>query len=403
MDDCQQGFIKCPDCDFISLSQGGLGVHRSKLHKIIIPDDVKSLYVERIFPERKSVYCCLCDVTIGSIQNFRRHIKNKHERIKLFESAKCSICGQKFPKGRGAGVHLQRNHKIGSKNSYPQSPTPVMSFTNRDISNTPRSSRRLSRRSNLLPSTFSHDPCHVHNSSVHSSTNPNVDIPDNVPVQHQSYPINPNQSLNPPDPTLNEDSTPCDSSTSQPSSNIPRSLNPSAYPFFPTTSSSGYVPQDHVQPSSPVHLQPSTPDQTSSQDKFQHLSPANPQPLSADNSQPSFPDHPQRLSLCPASVHHSHSIRSQSLPQPQLIDLEEDDDFNTDSPPRPSSNDHSTFSLEPPTNPPIHNSSPIPNFGFPRPIHSQQIWLETEVVLSDCTKVDSYVTSQCDVLESEVA
>ena len=200
MDDCQQGFIKCPDCDFISLSQGGLGVHRSKLHKIIIPDDVKSLYVERIFPEGKSVYCCLCDVTIGSIQNFRRHMKNKHESIKLFESAKCSICGQKFPKGRGAGVHLQRNHKIGSKNSYPHSPTPVMSFTNRDISNTPRSSRRLSRRSNLLSSTFSHDPCHVHNSSVYSSTNPNVVTFDNVPVQHQSSPINPNQSLNPSDP-----------------------------------------------------------------------------------------------------------------------------------------------------------------------------------------------------------
>ena len=78
MDDSQQGFIKCPDCDFISLSQGGLGVHRSKRHKITIPDEVKSLYVERIFPEGKPVYCCLCDVTIGSIPNFRRHMKNKH-------------------------------------------------------------------------------------------------------------------------------------------------------------------------------------------------------------------------------------------------------------------------------------------------------------------------------------
>ena len=368
MDDCQQGFIKCPDCNFISLSQGGLGVHRSKRHKIIIPDDVKSLYVERIFPEGKSVYCCLCDVTIGSIQNFRRHMKNKHESIKLFESAKCSICGLKFPKGRGAGIHLQRNHKIGSKNSYPHSPTPVMSFTNRDIPNTPRSSRRTSRRSNPLSSTFSQDPCHVPNSSVYSSTIPNEDISDNVPVQHQSSPINPNQSLNPSDPTIDEDSTPCDSSTSQPSSNIPRSLNPSAYPFFPTTRSSGYVPQDHAQSSSPVHSQPSTP-----------------------------------VSLCPASVHHSHSIHSQSLPQPQLIDLEEDDDFNTNSPPRPLSNDHSTFSPEPPTNPPLHNSSTIPNFGVSRPIHNQQIWLEAEVVLSDCTKVDSYVTSQRDDLESEVA
>ncbi len=75
MADSQQGFIKCPDCNFISLSQGGLGVHRSKRHNILIPDDVKSLYVERIFPEGKPVYCCLCDVTIGSIPNFRRHMK----------------------------------------------------------------------------------------------------------------------------------------------------------------------------------------------------------------------------------------------------------------------------------------------------------------------------------------
>ena len=61
------------------------------------------------------------------------------------------------------------------------------------------------------------------------------------------------------------------------------------------------------------------------------------------------------------------------------------------------------FPPEPPTNPPIHNSSPIPNFGVSRPIHNQHTWLEAEVVLSDCTKVDSYVTSQRDVLESEVA
>jgi hypothetical protein len=102
-------------------------------------------------------------------------------------------------------------------------------------------------------------------------------------------------------------------------------------------------------------------------------------------------------------MHHSHLTHFQSLPQPQLIDLEEDDDFNTDSPPSPSSNDHSTLSPEPPTNPPIHNSSPIPNFGVFRPIHNQQIWLEAVVVLSDYTKADSYVTSERDDLESEVA
>jgi hypothetical protein len=176
MDDSQQGFIKCPDCDFISLSQGGLGVHRSKRHKITIPDEVKSLYVERIFPEGKPVYCCLCDVTIGSIPNFRRHMKNKHAGIKPIESDKCSICGLKFPEGRGTGVHLKRKHNIGSNNSCPHSPTPVMSFTDRASFNTPRGSRRLRRRSNLSMTMLCQDPSHMPDSSVCSSINSNVDI-----------------------------------------------------------------------------------------------------------------------------------------------------------------------------------------------------------------------------------
>jgi hypothetical protein len=40
-DHCHQSFIKCPDCSFIAQSQGGLGVHRLKRHKVIIPDNVK--------------------------------------------------------------------------------------------------------------------------------------------------------------------------------------------------------------------------------------------------------------------------------------------------------------------------------------------------------------------------
>ena len=34
IDHCHQSFIKCPDCSFIAQSQGGLGVHRSKHHKV---------------------------------------------------------------------------------------------------------------------------------------------------------------------------------------------------------------------------------------------------------------------------------------------------------------------------------------------------------------------------------
>ncbi len=127
-------------------------------------------------------------------------MKNKHKRIKLFESAKCSICGKKFPEGRGAGVHLKRKHEIGYNNSYPHSPTSVMSSTNSDSSNTPRSSRRLRRRSNSLSSTFGEDPSHAHDFSIYNSTNPIEDTPDNVAVRCQSSPINSNQSPTPSDP-----------------------------------------------------------------------------------------------------------------------------------------------------------------------------------------------------------
>ena len=260
----------------------------------------RSNYQLIIFKFSSSIICCLCDVSIGSIANFRRHFKSKHNKVKLVESVRCSLCNYLLKDGRGAGVHLKRFHDIGSKDDYPISPSPILSFIDKPTDSVQRS---------------------TNSSGISSLSMSPVSMSCPVSGLVNNY-------------TIDEDSTPCDSSTSQPSSNIPRSLNPSANPFLPMTHSSGYVPQDHVQSSSPVHLQPSTPDQTSSQYKFQHLSSAHTQPLSADNSQPSFLDHLQRGSLCPASVHHSHSIHFQSLPQPQLIDLEEDDDFNTDSPPR---------------------------------------------------------------------
>jgi hypothetical protein len=148
-------FIKCPDCSFISFSQGGLGVHRSKLHNISIPDNVDCLYVERIFPEGKSIYCCLCDTTIGFIANFRRHIKSKHKSVKLIESAKCDLCKKSFSAGRGAGVHLKRAHSIGSNTPYHHSPTPVISRVDKVIDYSPRSIRRIRRSQASLSSLLS--------------------------------------------------------------------------------------------------------------------------------------------------------------------------------------------------------------------------------------------------------
>jgi hypothetical protein len=57
-----------------------------KLNLLAVYYDAKCLYVERIFPEGKPICCCLCDVTIGTISNFRKHMKSKHAEIKLIES-----------------------------------------------------------------------------------------------------------------------------------------------------------------------------------------------------------------------------------------------------------------------------------------------------------------------------
>lgn len=152
-------FVKCPDCGFISNSQGGLGVHRSKMHNIAIPDDVESVNVIRPFPEGKPFHCCLCDVTIGTIANFRRHFKSKHKSIKLIESAKCLLCGQKFPEGRGAGIHLKRKHQFGTNDHYTHSPTPVTSFVDDDRNVTIHLSRnrRARKRISSILTTLSND------------------------------------------------------------------------------------------------------------------------------------------------------------------------------------------------------------------------------------------------------
>jgi hypothetical protein len=102
-----------------------------KLNLLAVYYDAKCLYVERIFPEGKPICCCLCDVTIGTISNFRKHMKSKHAEIKLIESSKCCLCNQEFNEGRDAGIHLKRTHNVGSNSHYTHSPTPVMSFVDK--------------------------------------------------------------------------------------------------------------------------------------------------------------------------------------------------------------------------------------------------------------------------------
>ena len=120
-------FIQCPDCKFISTSQGGLGVHRAKMHNVIVPDSITIINVVREYPEGKSFYCCLCDVTIGSFPNFKRHYSNIHKEISINMSAKCTLCQKNFKSAQAAGVHCKGTHKIGSKAPFPLSPTPIMS------------------------------------------------------------------------------------------------------------------------------------------------------------------------------------------------------------------------------------------------------------------------------------
>lgn len=144
----QSPYIKCPDCDRICASQGNLGLHRSKMHKIKVPDHIKSVNIVRLFPEGKSHYCCLCNTIIGSFPNFKRHFSTAHKGISLNISAKCVICNREFEKSSGAGVHVKRSHKIGKDGKYPLSPSPVMSFI--DMSSSHNNSCARSRRSRTV-------------------------------------------------------------------------------------------------------------------------------------------------------------------------------------------------------------------------------------------------------------
>ena len=74
----QSPFVQCPDCSFISSSQGHLGIHRSKMHKCSVPENIKSVNIVRLFPEEKPYYCCLCHNTIASFPNRADRVEYAH-------------------------------------------------------------------------------------------------------------------------------------------------------------------------------------------------------------------------------------------------------------------------------------------------------------------------------------
>ena len=176
----QSPFVQCPDCSFISSSQGHLGIHRSKMHKCSVPENIKFVNIVRLFPEGKSHYCCLCNNSIGSFPNFKRHFSTSHRGITLNVFAKCVTCDREFPSSNGAGVHIKRTHNIGKDQLYPLSPSPVMSFIDYTLSQNnstlvsslrPRRSSRISLVNSPLSgittrpsmcitsSTVDHDTC----------------------------------------------------------------------------------------------------------------------------------------------------------------------------------------------------------------------------------------------------
>ena len=153
----QSPFIQCPDCSFISSSQGHLGIHRSKMHKNLVSDNINSVNIARLFHEGKSHYCCLCNNIIASFSNFKHHFSTTHKGVSLNISVKCLICNREFPKSSGAGVHVKRSHKIGKDDPYPLSPSPVMSFVDYTLSqtNSTIASSTQSRRSRRVSLTHS--------------------------------------------------------------------------------------------------------------------------------------------------------------------------------------------------------------------------------------------------------
>ena len=107
----QYPFVQCFDCSFITTSQGHLGIHKAKIHRVDIPENIKSVTIVRLFPDGKSYHRCLCNSIIASFANFKRHFQDLHKGISLNISAKCTICDRSFSHCHGAGVHCCNIHK----------------------------------------------------------------------------------------------------------------------------------------------------------------------------------------------------------------------------------------------------------------------------------------------------
>ena len=84
----QSPFVQCMDCSFITTSQGHLGIHKAKMHRVDVPENIKSVNIVRLFPDGKSYHCCLCNSIIASFANFKCHFQDLHKGISLNIAAK---------------------------------------------------------------------------------------------------------------------------------------------------------------------------------------------------------------------------------------------------------------------------------------------------------------------------
>ena len=105
---------QCPDYQFKTSSQGGLGVHRSKKH-LAEDSEIKSVSVVRAYPEGKKFHCCLCDNIISSFLNFKRRFVNIHLNTTLNATGFCSICKIAFKNAQAVSIHCKHKHGISKK------------------------------------------------------------------------------------------------------------------------------------------------------------------------------------------------------------------------------------------------------------------------------------------------
>ena len=231
------------------------------MHNISVPDNITVINMVRKYPEGKSFYCCLCDVTIGCFPNFKCHYTNIHKDISINVSAKCTLCQKNFKSAQEAGVHCKRTHKTGSKAPFPLSPTPIMlqipvdDEVNFSMS-LPRHSRRLSvnQLCTVLVPDFNDNPVNI-NQSIFSPPSTSQFLP--------TIPSSPS-SMRCPQPSLinlNNDEDPSPSTPPRPSSPLNHSSLPHQTPqtfSLPDTTLNGNNDLSNTNPSITSFHQTST-------------------------------------------------------------------------------------------------------------------------------------------------